>query len=397
MKNSVILYANGTSENHGCEAIALSTINMIKDKIDTIYCTTTNIKYEKKLGSIQKISEKCELVEYYYYRKKSFANLFIAKMQRVLFSKNTFFENKPWLKNVKKVMKICDVALSVGGDNYCNRDLEWLYQSHNDAIDAGCKTVLWGASVDNNCLVDNNLKDDLEKFDLIIARESLSYDNLIKINVHTKLYPDPAFCLRKTEIEWPKNFKDKKVVGINFSPTILGFETSSGLLQKNYDNLLEYLITNTNYSIALIPHVIFNEKYCDYEMLFPYFEKYKKTKRVYMVEDCSCTELKGYISKCSILVTARTHASIAGYSECVPTLVVGYSIKAKGIAKDLFGQYKNYVIDSNSIKEETELINAFKWVDENQESIRKKLKKDIPEYCERAEKAKYEIFNLLRK
>lgn len=49
-----------------------------------------------------------------------------------------------------------------------------------------------------------------------------------------------------------------------------------------------------------------------------------------MIEDASCGDLKGYISRCRFLVAARTHASIAAYSTGVPALVAGYSVKARG-------------------------------------------------------------------
>ena len=46
--------------------------------------------------------------------------------------------------------------------------------------------------------------------------------------------------------------------------------------------------------------------------------------------ECFCL-----IAQCELLVCCRTHASIAGYSTGVPTLVLGYSVKAEGIAADL--------------------------------------------------------------
>ena len=102
-----------------------------------------------------------------------------------------------------------------------------------------------------------------------------------------------------------------------------------------------------------------------------------------MIEDHNCEELKGYISRCRFMVTARTHASIAAYSTCVPTLVVGYSVKARGIAKDLFGTDKNYVIPVQSLKEEKNLLEAFKWLQNNEASVRNHLNAFIPEYTAR--------------
>ena len=56
-----------------------------------------------------------------------------------------------------------------------------------------------------------------------------------------------------------------------------------------------------------------------------------------------------------MFIGARTHSTIAAYSSGVPTLVVGYSVKAKGIAKDLFGTEENYVLPVQALKEENNL------------------------------------------
>ena len=51
-----------------------------------------------------------------------------------------------------------------------------------------------------------------------------------------------------------------------------------------------------------------------------------------MIQDDNCMVIKGYISRCELFIGARTHATIAAYSTGVPTLVLGYSVKARGIA-----------------------------------------------------------------
>ena len=52
------------------------------------------------------------------------------------------------------------------------------------------------------------------------------------------------------------------------------------------------------------------------------------TGRVLLVGDHNCMELKGFIGRCRFFVGARTHATIAAYSSCVPTLAAGYSVKS---------------------------------------------------------------------
>ena len=125
-------------------------------------------------------------------------------------------------------------------------------------------------------------------------------------------------------------------------------------------------------NVALIPHVVWSHN-DDRKPLGHLYNLFKDSGRVCMIEDHNCEELKGYISRCRFMVTARTHASIAAYSTCVPTLVVGYSVKARGIAKDLFGTDKNYVIPVQSLKEEKDLLEAFKWLQNNEASVRNHL------------------------
>ena len=79
---------------------------------------------------------------------------------------------------------------------------------------------------------------------------------------------------------------------------------------------------------------------------------------------------------------ARTHATIAAYSSCVPTLVVGYSVKARGIAQDLFGKIDNYVIPVQTLKHPDELTKAFIWLSNHESEIREHLEEFIPRYKE---------------
>ena len=91
-------------------------------------------------------------------------------------------------------------------------------------------------------------------------------------------------------------------------------------------------------------------------------------------------EIKSSIGRMHLLITARTHASIAGYSMCVPTLVIGYSVKAKGIAKDLFGDEKIHLIDSRVLQSEKELMIAFDALNEREREERAFLRERIPTY-----------------
>lgn len=115
-----------------------------------------------------------------------------------------------------------------------------------------------------------------------------------------------------------------------------------------------------------------------------------------MIEDHSCEELKGYISRCRFFVGARTHATIAAYSSCVPTLVIGYSVKARGIARDLFGTESEYVLPVQELKAENQLTEAFKNLFCRNDAIQQRLSDILPTYLSTASKAKNAIEGLIQ-
>ena len=51
----------------------------------------------------------------------------------------------------------------------------------------------------------------------------------------------------------------------------------------------------------------------------------------------TASEYKGMISLCQMVIAERMHAGIAGLSTGVCTVLIGYSIKAQGVLKDVFG------------------------------------------------------------
>ena len=91
-------------------------------------------------------------------------------------------------------------------------------------------------------------------------------------------------------------------------------------------------------------------------------------------------QLKGYIARLRALVTARTHASIAAYSTGVPTLVIGYSVKARGIARDLFGDEAGHLIPVQELGSAQELIGAYDALLARADAERALLARALPAY-----------------
>lgn len=74
---------------------------------------------------------------------------------------------------------------------------------------------------------------------------------------------------------------------------------------------------------------------------------------------------------------------------------IGYSVKARGIARDLFGDEEQYSLSVQRLKETDELLKKFRWILENEELIKKQLNSKIPEVIKRALTAKEYVERLL--
>lgn len=289
------------------------------------------------------------------------------------------------------------IAFSIGGDNYCGypEGTKRLQKYNEEFNKRGVRTALIGCSIEPDVLDHQEVLDDLEQFSLITARETITYDALVKhgITRNTKLIPDSAFTLKNIELPLPENFIEGKTIGINLSNMV---NESNSKIYDNYTNLIKYIINETDYNIALIPHVVqsFND---DSMLINKLYREFCDTNRVCKIDNHNCMELKGYIKRCIMFIGARTHSTIAAYSTCVPTLVVGYSVKSRGIAKDLFGTYDNYVLSVENFKTDNDLVNGFKWLDENKKDIKKHLEKIMPDYIKRCYELKDVIEELRKK
>lgn len=386
--SKIKLYSHTGSRNHGCEAIVRGT-NKILNRDICLYSDAIQEDIENGIDKIVEVKENKTLDI-----KRNSLEYYISAFNIKFFNltiKNTEYRKKLFLNYVKPG----DIYLSIGGDNYCYAGIEYLADINYLINKRGAKTVLWGCSVEPDVIKDEKVKKDLNRYSLIVARETLTYNALKENGINKSiLCPDPAFQLDKIDLPLPKGFEENNTVGINVSPLIIGCESKKGSTMENYEGLIKYIIDTTDMQIALIPHVVWDNN-DDRKPLRVLYNKFKDTGRVVMLEDHNCMELKGYISRCRFFIGARTHATIAAYSTCVPTLVIGYSVKAKGIAKDIFGTYENYVLPVQSLSNKDDLINAFEWMKGNEDDIRKYLNEGMPVYKENALKSKVEIEKLL--
>ena len=366
-----ILYGNGGCGNHGCEAIVRGTYELFKKPL---IISSENIDEDMRYG----LEEFCDI---YDAKAGSPGKLEFVKayMKLKMMGDYTAVDGLPYLSTIRELSDKSTLALSVGGDNYCYTNQKFYAFLNKAYQDNGVKTVLWGCSIEPEIVKDADVSRDLKSYKLIVARESITYKAVKEIDANVVLAPDPAFFMQAKECKLDQRFNSGNVIGINISPMILSNEKQSGAAYANYKNLVEFILRNTNMNIALIPHVVWQQN-DDRRVLKKLYDDFRHDQRLIMVEDHKAPELKYIISKCRMFVGARTHSTIAAYSTMVPTLVVGYSVKARGIATDLFGTDEKYVLPVQNLKNEGELTEAFCWMSDNEDKIRNHLKRFIPNY-----------------
>ena len=373
----LFMYAHGGSGNHGCEAIVRSTLDLLRSPESVL------ISSRPEEDMYYGIDRLCTVIKDTddRFRKNDYAGFIKAYLELKIKKDYVPMERLRYNKAFSQVNR-GDTALSIGGDNYCYRDVNRYILMHGIARKRGAKTVLWGCSVESDVLKNPSIAGDLAEYSLIAARETISYEALKAVNSNTVLITDPAFTLGMRETVLPWELEEGNTVGINLSPMAMENEVIAGVALKNYSNLIKYIIKETSMNVALIPHVVWAEG-DDRLVLRKLYEQYKDTKRICLIEDHTCEELKYVISKCRFFVGARTHATIAAYSTCIPTLVLGYSVKSKGIARDLFGTYEGFVIPVQSLRQEDGVLRAFGLLKEREAEIRRHLEHVLPAYLEK--------------
>lgn len=362
----ILLYAHGGSKNHGCEAIVRST-KLLLNTADHI----TLLSYNPDEDLYYKLDDVVDIYREINQVKKNNFDFIFAYIVQKLFKNYNHMDALQHKEAIENLDDDYDYALFIGGDNYCYSDVKNYAYINQYVRKKVKKTVLWGCSVEPELCKDKTIKKDIEKYSFILARESISYKALKEINSNTYLLPDPAFFLPKEEVDIPAGFIPNETVGINLSPLIFKYGNECNIL-NSFKKLIDYILFNSKDKVALIPHAIWHHN-DDKRVLYTLYEKYKDNDRVLLIDDHNCMQQKFIISKCKRFVGARTHSTIAAYSTCVPTLVVGYSVKAKGIAKDLFGNIDNYVLPVQNIADSDQLTEKYKWLVEHEEEIKSKL------------------------
>lgn len=301
-----------------------------------------------------------------------------------------------------------DAVLAIGGDNY---SLDYRIPSlimgiDKLAMDLGKPVILWGASVgpfEKEPLFLPAIIKHLGRMNLATVRESVSYSYLkesLRLN-NTFQMADPAFTLSKETVDtspfWPET-SPSGVLGLNISPLIEKYKSNGQNLIKETASFIRHTIESSKMSVLLVPHVTpldggtHNSDDHYMQALLPELSDLGKKVRI-MPHQLNASQIKFVISQLRFFIGARTHATIAALSSCVPTISIAYSVKAIGINKDIWGT-NQAVLPTNKLSEKT-LTSSLEWLFENEQMLRSTLARRIPELQSLAESATGRVVQIL--
>ncbi len=317
----LLLYGHGGAYNHGAEAIVRASVPMFRQMGFPIFLSTHFPEQDRAFG-LDKLVDK--LIP---------ADLSLAALEK----QQPHFEGKAEVAKqiYQEALALVDgetVCIGIGGDNYCYPN--WHRQSifHEAVKQCGGKSILWGCSIQPE-MIDSRMEAVLRTHDRIYVRESVTARALEEHGISQAVcLPDPAFFLTPEETVLPENF-GTHTAALNVSPMVL--RKSEALMDcfvETAHNLLERAD-----ALLLVPHVLMpsDDDQTALNALAQRLSPQERARVCWAGGHLNAAQRKYLIAQCELLVCCRTHASIAGYSTGVPTLVLGYSVKAEGIAADL--------------------------------------------------------------
>lgn len=382
----IILMIGGCRYNRGSEAIVRGCIKALRTgNPDIQLILSSRDDNTGKALSIEGVDR--YIRRFTYDRNNKLLRYSIGVMRYV-------FRMKYWTDwmNHSVLLNECrdaDLVIIVGADNY---DKAYGAFADMHSFNRTLKKIIKGKMVFLDCSlnpeeINCKMIKDLQLFDKVTAREQITYSKLKEFLPEGKLeyYPDIAFGMEPEQIELPPCFLTGDVVGINLSPLILkgAYTDNPEMVLQEYSKIVEYVVDILGKQVLLIPHVMDN---ADLSILRKIYEKHKENDRIFLLEEESLTapQIKYIIAHCYMYFGARTHSTIAAYSTCVPTLVLGYSVKSIGIARDIFGKEEGYVVPVQSVSEPDKLFETFKSFSDKREQILHMLKLVMPGYVEKA-------------
>lgn len=258
------------------------------------------------------------------------------------------------------------------------------------ATRAGKTTMLFAASVGpftTSPVIERYMVSHLRRYTAISVRETATLAYLRSLGVdNAVLVADPAFRLQpeSTELAAPYGGSHDGVLAFNVSPLIADSwyrSNPGGSLIDECATFVRRVLAETKMGVALLPHVDpldGNPENSDSNFMMGLLAACGgPSERLAMIRrGLNAAQLKHVIGASRYLIAGRTHATVAGWSQRVPTISIAYSIKARGLNQDLFDSL-DYVLDTPKVSRQS-LWQSFELLREREQPLRDLLAQRIP-------------------
>lgn len=315
-------------------------------------------------------------------------------------------------KRVMSEFATCDGVLMIGGDvislDYGPGSL-FLWSGLMDAARrSGCPTMLFAASVgpfDVSPTIERYMINHLRSYSAISVRETASLAYLKRLGFENAvLVADPAFRLQPEPVALDMPFEQPGdgVLAFNISPLVDKSWQRRNPGKSLIDECAAFLtrvLAETKLTVALLPHVDpldgTHENSDSHYMAGLLAALGGASNRLALVRrGLNAAQLKHVIGHCRYLIAARTHATVAGWSQHVPTISIAYSVKALGLNQDLFDG-RDYVLETPKVQRES-LWASYCLLAEREQTIRTQLAERIPLWRTNAGKSAELLAGVLR-
>lgn len=359
--------------NKGCEALAYSTLYVVRSVLDELNISADIYIAEKELKSA-----KSEYVvinnRKYYFKRVSPPKFNIFGLAKLI------LKPKAAIRAIKVYCSAkCMLDIGAGdsfSDIYGKKRFQQIYNNYILARIFKLKVCVLPQTIGPfaNKDIETKAIKALNQSSFILFRDKQSYKYIsdkIKSKYTCELL-DIAFLLPYNK----KKFQSNRIhVGLNVSALLWngGYTNDNQFnLREDYRNIIKLIIDLVlkidNVALHIVPHVV-EDKYSienDYAVAHNLYDLYNSDKIVISPLFFDPISAKGYIAGLDFFMGSRMHSTIAAFSAGVPVLPLAYSQKFNGLFNDSL-DYK-YMVDLTK-ESESETLDKVSYAFENRRKL----------------------------
>lgn len=349
MSKKIVITGITSFRNHGVEALVVSTIAQLRERIPGARFTVLDRAPDYDTSRLPDGDVK--FVHDYTIRP-----LYAGKLRKTLTRILPGLDKDA--EAAANELKSAACVVASGGDVFCSeyghRSLLSHLQPLKIAHAAGVPFVIHAQSIGPFSTDEDRsaFTEVARQAAAVTVRETASYHYLtLGLNLpadRCHLVADPAFLLGQPEptegdalFAHHRAVEGRPTIALSTSSAICHWmKSDAGRHVEAWLEVIHWLRAELDANLILIPHVQeLSAKNEDRVLATELQRRLGHDPRVRLAGgDFSASDYKAIISRCDFVVAERMHAALAGLSTGVPTLVIGYSIKAEGILTDLLGQ-----------------------------------------------------------